>query len=95
MQRLSPRDKRYGIEDRNGESCQLSHAGLHYLSQAARIHDGGLGGNTCSHANSSANSSANCYLTPTPTPPGFELLFAVAGIGVAIVIYTNKKRRRR
>jgi len=48
--------KRYGIEDRNGKSCQSSHAGLHRLSQATLIH-GGLSGNTCSHG----NSNASCY----------------------------------
>ncbi|MCW3139343.1 MAG: hypothetical protein N2V71_01805, partial [Methanophagales archaeon] len=46
-------------------------------------------------AASASASTATPTATPTPTPPGFELLFTVAGIGVAIVIYTNKKRRRK
>ncbi|MCD6209382.1 MAG: hypothetical protein J7J01_00555, partial [Methanophagales archaeon] len=46
-------------------------------------------------ATAASASTATPTATPTLTPPGFELLFAVAGIGVAIVIYTNKKRRRK
>jgi len=45
---------------------------------------------------SAATPAPTATATPAATPtPGFELLFAVAGIGVATVIYTNMKHEAK